>query len=108
MQRVSWIAAWLLCISTLVGAGQVESRIVHFPKDGAVGRLMIRGIDSGQHFTILPGWELLGQAQGDVAIPPDKELRLEVYTDATDISFISELKPEDLQALSLARTNILD
>lgn len=96
------------CFTVCIQAEQNSPRIVHFPEDQAVGRLMIRDIGPGQHYTVLFGWELLGQAQGDVIIPEGKELKLEIYRDITDISFISKIKPNDLESLSLSRTNIVD
>ncbi|MFB0555171.1 MAG: hypothetical protein ACETWQ_17825 [Phycisphaerae bacterium] len=108
MKRGLVIAFCFFCFTICVEAEQIGSRIVHFPKDKAVGRLMIRDINSGRRFTILSDWELLDQAQGDVIIPTGKELKLEVYRDATDISYLSDLGWEDLQALSLRGYNIFD
>ena len=108
MKRGLVIAFCFFCFTICDEAEQIGSRIVHFPKDKAVGRLMIRDINSGRRFTILSDWELLDQAQGDVIIPTGKELKLEVYRDAKDISYLSDLGWEDLQALSLRGSNIFD
>jgi Leucine-rich repeat (LRR) protein len=108
MKQLLIISFSFFYVTVCIQAEQSDPRTVHFPKDQAVGRLMIRDIGSGQHYTLLLSWELLGQAQGDVTIPAGKELRLEVYRDVTDISFISKIKPNDLEALSLSRTNIVD
>ncbi len=56
----------------------------------------------------LPGWILIGQAQGDINIPIDQNLRLEVYEDSTDVSFLCDLGPNDIQVLFLQDTKILD
>lgn len=93
-------------------AEQSGFRVVHFPEDHAVGRLKVRDANSldEEYRTLLsmPGWIILDQAQGDVKVPDGKYLKLEVYRDITDISFISKLKSHDLAALSLSETNIVD
>jgi len=108
MKRELIIAFCSFCLTICVQAEQIGSRIVHFPKDRAFGRLMIRDIDPGKRSKFHYGWELLGQAQGDVIIPAGKQLRLEVYREETDISFISELQPDYFESLSLSGTNIAD
>ena len=108
MKRAPIVVICFFLFTSCVQAEQIGSRIVQFPKDKAVGRLMIRDVDPSQRSTFRSGWELIDQAQGDVTIPAGKQLRLEVYQDVTDISFISELKPNDLESLSLSRTNIVD
>ncbi len=108
MKRLFVVNFCFFCFTICVQAEQTGSRIVHFPKDRACGRLMIRDIDPNQRSKLLYGWELLGQAQGDVTIPAGKQLRLEVFRDETDISFISELGSGDLESLSLGQTDIVD
>ena len=108
MKRAPIVAFCFFFFTNCVQAEQIGSRIVHFPKDKAVGRLMIRNVDPGRRSVFRSGWELIDQAQGDVTVPQGKQLRLEVYRDATDISFIPELKPSDLDSLSLRSTNIVD
>ena len=108
MKRAHIVAFCFFFFTTCVQAEQIASRIVHFPKDKALGRLMIRDVDPNQRSAFMSGWELMDQAQGDVTVPTGKQLRLEVYRDVTDISFISELKPSDLESLSLSGTNIID
>jgi len=102
----------LFCISTCAAVEQVGQRIVQFPKDRAVGRLKLRDTssddDSDRGLLSLPGWVLLGQAQGDVSVPGGKDLSLEVYRDVTDFSFLADLKPNDLQVLILSHKEISD
>ena len=90
----------------------VKARILHFPEDRAVGDLKVRDArpdeDWDRGYLSLPGWALLGRAQGDVSIPAGEELRLEVSGDVTDFSFLAELKPNDLQALLLSHSKISD
>jgi type II secretory pathway component GspD/PulD (secretin)/Leucine-rich repeat (LRR) protein len=89
-----------------------RTRIVHFPDDRTVGNLKLRdtrpdiGWDRG--YLSLPGWALLGPAQGDVSVPAGEDLRLEVSGDVTDFSFLSDLKPNNLQVLILSNKKISD
>lgn len=108
MKQLHIIIFYFFCFTTCIQAEQTGARIVHFPKDRPVGRLMIRDKNPNQRPRFKYGWELSGQAQGDVTIPTGKQLRLEVYEDAMDITFISELRPNDLESLSLNRTNLVD
>lgn len=93
-------------------AEQAGFRVVHFPKDRAVGRLKVwdgaSDTDFDRGMLSLPGWVLIGQAQGDVNVPVGKDLRLEVYEDAADFSFLAALKPDDVQVLLLRSREILD
>ena len=98
----------VFCLTTFIQAEQANSRIIHFAKDEAVGRLLIRDANTTEPYNLIPSWELLNQAQGDINIPAGKEIKLEVYENSSDISFLSELGPNDLQAISLKRTNFLD
>ena len=112
MKQLLCIFIWLFCILNSAVAEQSGFRVVHFPKDHAVGRLKIKDANllDEEYRTLLSmtGWVILDQAQGDVKVPVGKILRLEVYRDVTDISFISKLKSHDLTALSLSETNIVD
>ncbi len=108
MRRTLITAIVLFYLATNVAADQVGSHVVHFPEDRAVGRLMIRDANFGQPFTTVFVWDVLCQAQGEATVPAGKELKLEVYRDETDISFLSELGANDLQGLSLRRTALFD
>lgn len=101
----------LFCISTCAAVEQVGPRIVQFSKDRAVGRLKIRDAcsnDTGRSMLQLQGWIFLDKAQGDVNVPVGKDLRLEVYEDVADFSFLAALKPDDLQVLMLRGKGIAD
>ncbi|MHC4115901.1 MAG: hypothetical protein ACYSWO_00190 [Planctomycetota bacterium] len=104
------ILSLVLCTSSL--AEQLPARIVNFPKDRAVGRLKVRDMtshDGARESLLRPlGWKLLGQAQGEMIVPAQKECRLEIYRDSVDISFLSRLGANDLDVLSLRETDILD
>jgi hypothetical protein len=52
-------------------------------------------------------WEAWGNAQGAVAVPTGRELRLNVTPQAsTDLSPLATLKPDDLQYLQLSSTRV--
>ncbi len=112
MKRALCIAIWLFCISRFAAAEQVRLRVVHFPKEQAVGSLKIRDVSSDDYsdrgLLSRAGWALLGQAQGDIQVPTGRDLRLEVYREATDFSFLANLKPNDLQVLYLSLGQVFD
>jgi len=112
MKQSLCIIIWLFSVLNSAVAEQPGLRVVHFPKDHAVGRLKVRDANSQDEdyrsLLSMSGWVILDQAQGDVKVPAGKYLRLEVYRNVTDISFISKLKPNDLESLSLSETNIVD
>ncbi len=89
-----------------------RTRIVHFPDDRTVGNLKLRDtrpdIDWGRGYLSRPGWALLGPTRGDASVPAGEDLRLEVSGDVTDFSFLSDLKPNDLQVLMLSNKKISD
>lgn len=52
-------------------------------------------------------WEPLGEARGIITVPEGKELRLIVNPQAaSDLSPLSELRPDDLQYLQLSSTRV--
>jgi len=75
-----------------------EKRTIHFPKDRSIGELYVRNRDfpTGRYFS-----EWLGQAKGDVTVPADKFVRLDVSEDAWQggMPFVG-LKPDDIQELN--------
>jgi len=82
-----------------------ETRVVHFPSDKSIG--LLYAVD--REFRIDPTWqwlfnwepEFLGEARGDVAVPVDKMLRLDVTEDAwKGGSALADLRPDDIQMLS--------
>jgi len=88
-----------------------DIRIVHFPKDRAVGTLKVRiarmDEESDRGLLSPSGWILFHQAaQGDVNVHASIELRLEVSEDVTDFSFLADLEPNDLEVLTLSHTKI--
>jgi|GEM_PF-1584377 len=87
--------------------GVSEGRVVHFPADRSLGRLMVR--DEGAYVHWNEGWEPLGDARGTVHVPVGKQLRLEVSREAAkDLSPLANLKPDDLYYVMLWRTQARD
>ncbi len=79
---------------------EVETRVIHFPKDRSMGLVHV-----GELRTLDPlwwqGWEIAGEAQGDVRVPINKEVRLDISTEASeDISPLAALGPDDIQAIT--------
>jgi hypothetical protein len=89
------------------------TRVVHFPRDRSLGRLMIRDATVKRHIDTFHYWvvnndsygfgtEYLGEAKGDVTVPAGKRLALFVNKAAwRDLSPLSELRPNDLYRLIL-------
>jgi len=89
---------------------RLKERIVHFPTDRSLGKLMIQDANATRNIQTFFHWtqtgdsdlEYLGQAQGSVTVPAGKRLVLYVSQDAwRDLSPLSNLKPDDLYTLSI-------
>jgi len=82
-----------------------SSRVIHFPKDRSLGKVLIAN-PHNMSFTVnheTNPWKFAGLAQGKVEIPANTIARLEVAKEALrDLSPLSKLRPDDLQSLSLA------
>jgi len=79
------------------GLGTRQVRVVHFPADRSLGTLYIRDIGSENWYE---DWERLAEAKGPVTIARNKEVKLEVSTEAAaDISPLAKLRTDDLQML---------
>ena len=88
----------------------LPERIVHFPGDRTLGKLMIQDAGAKRHIKSFcyrtdagdTEWEYLGQARGDVTVPPGKRLALYVAQAAwKDLSPLLRLKPGDLHMLTI-------
>jgi peroxiredoxin/Leucine-rich repeat (LRR) protein len=80
-----------------------ESRVLHFPKDKSMGRVMFQHVNAKETLYDFHSWiqNEYQQAQGDVIVPPGKEAALFLYEDSfRDLSPLSNLKPDDLFMLS--------
>ncbi|MBX7259435.1 MAG: hypothetical protein K1Y02_23955 [Candidatus Hydrogenedentes bacterium] len=82
-------------------------RVVQFPADRSVGELTVRDWTHDPSFRVSEEnpWVGLGQAKGEVTVPPGKELRLQVMPDdVLDLSPLARLGAHDLQAIYLGNT----
>lgn len=97
------------------GANKSATRVLHFPKDRSLGRIMVQNVNTKReiqtfHYWInTPDWlgndEYIGEARGSVVIPAGKRVKLVVNEGAGgDLSALSRLKPNDLYSLTLARS----
>ena len=82
-------------------------RVLHFPRDRSMGRLMIDVGAIANPCALSNGhgyyqWEYSGEAQGDVAVPTGKRLQLHVAKAAmTNLSALRQLGPNDLYMLTI-------
>jgi hypothetical protein len=80
------------------------ARFVRFPSSHTMGALFVRRIFAESDYA---PWESVGNAQGVVAVPVGKELRLNVTPQAsTDLSPLAALHPDDVQYLQLSSTRV--
>ncbi len=81
-------------------------RVVRFPANKSLGSLHIR--DDNISWLSFKPWEPLCDAKGYVVVPPGKALLLDMAdrTDDNDFSSLAALRPQDLQALVVQRTNM--
>lgn len=81
-------------------------RVVRFPANKSLGSLHIR--DDNTSWLLFKPWQPLCDAKGYVVVPPSKALLLDMTerTDDIDFSSLAALRPQDLQALVVQRTNI--
>jgi internalin A len=89
-------------------AAQGETRVIHFPADRSLGRLMIQDANSTRKITYWFHWagngesphEYLCEAQGDVQVPAGKRLCLEICSKAVnDLAALERLGPDDLYSI---------
>ncbi len=86
-------------------AAALPPRQVRFPADRSLGVLWMRDREfDPENYAF---WEQVGEARGIISIPSDKELRLIVNPQAaTDLSPLSQLRPDDIQYLQLSSTRV--
>ena len=76
-----------------------QERVIHFPPDRSMGMLSVLDLDNPDSEMEL---EEISKAQGNITVPMGKYLSLTVSDEAvTDLSYLSKLKPNDLQSLHL-------
>ena len=78
-----------------------DMRVLHFPKDYAVGELIERLSGDGPD-----SWTSFGEARGPIGVPPDMQLGL--WYDVDDLSPLAALQPDDLYSLNLITTTVRD
>jgi hypothetical protein len=83
-----------------------DGRVVRFPANKSLGSLHIRDVNTS--WLSFEPWQPLCDAKSYVVVPPGKALLLDMTERTDDIDFLSlaALRPQDLQALVVQRTNI--
>jgi Leucine-rich repeat (LRR) protein len=101
-----------------VAAAQVRKtaapgeRVLRFPPDRSLGRLLVyRGPVADPYDppatceNALRPWKFLAEARGDVAVPANKLVRLDVgMKNLKDVTHLKRLKPDDLDSLVITGT----
>ena len=109
---VVFVGFGAVCALGETAGAEGKERILHFPKERSLGRIMVVDADierriqpfysSGDGINWYQQGEYLGEAQGDVVIPAGKMAGLFLYKSAfEDLSPLSELKPDDLYMLTI-------
>lgn len=89
-------------------AAQGQTRVIRFPADKSLGRLMIQDANATRKLTYWFHWtgngesprEYLCEAQGEVHMPTGKRLSLEISSEAVnDLSALEQLGPDDLYSI---------
>jgi Leucine-rich repeat (LRR) protein len=81
-----------------------KKRILVFPEDRSVGTVWVRERGSSDYRDDMDAakWEKVSEARSRVEIGGDRDVKLQVEkADRTDLSFLKNLKADDLYALSL-------
>ncbi|MHC4463921.1 MAG: leucine-rich repeat domain-containing protein, partial [Planctomycetota bacterium] len=72
------------------------TKVLHFPADRSLGKLFVEDKSDG--------WNFIGPAQGDVVVPADRNIKLQINfrePRPIDLSGLSKLGPSDIHELSL-------
>jgi hypothetical protein len=72
------------------------TKVLHFPADHSVGKLFVEDESDD--------WSFIGPAQGEVVVPPNRNIKLTINLVGPrpdDLSGLSELGPSDLHELSI-------
>lgn len=75
--------------------GNELAKVLVFPKDENLGTVYLRRTGAPER----EPWERVANAQGKVGIPPNQDVKLQLET--YHITPLQELKPDDIQVLSL-------
>jgi Leucine-rich repeat (LRR) protein len=88
---------------------QEQTRVVHFPADRSLGRLMIQDANSTRELTYWFHWadngesphEYLCEAKGDIQAPAGKRLCFNISLKAVhDLAALEQLRPDDLYSIN--------
>ena len=86
---------------------QPPARVLHFPADRSLGQVMERDDNYKHHIDTFynwtgeyESWQYLGEAQGDIAIPRNKHVKLTINKSAlADLSPLLNLGSDDIHTL---------
>ncbi len=91
-------------------AARPGERVLHFPTDRAMGVVYWRPASDRFMYALYDKeWKRLGDAQGEVRVPANADVKLAVSKAAsTDLSGLDALAPGDIQVLGLDATDVDD
>ena len=97
------------CFMSSAGISPNQTRVLEFPSDRSIGFVYIREFTAHGNESEKVTWEYLGKARGELHVPINKEVRLNINIDAVkDLSPLELLEPNAVYALKLPRTQIDD
>ncbi|MCH7780183.1 MAG: hypothetical protein IH848_04995, partial [Acidobacteria bacterium] len=91
-----------------------QKRLLKFPADKAVGMVYTRprradGYGIFHTFNTFNNWKRFGVARGDVRVPANADVRLDITRDSsTNLSFLDKLSPDAIQTMLLTNTRVDD
>jgi len=99
-----------------------QTRTLTFPQRRSIGTLYSAPIAQPEEWELLTQvrglvvapenepihWELLDEARGNVTVPPGAKLKLKVSRDAEGIAALEELAADDIHALDLGHSAVVD
>lgn len=91
-------------------SNQEQPRVLHFPADRSLGKIMICEpipevpVEGFHHWIRGEEWRYLGQARGDVSVPANRWIRLDVHRQESwhDLSPLLELRADDLYQFTVS------
>ncbi|HEX7379707.1 MAG TPA: hypothetical protein VF278_21465 [Pirellulales bacterium] len=97
--------------SNLSGEEGSARRTLHFPSDRAVGTLFLRLPEAkpSAYSMYGNGWIVMRKTRGDVRVPAQALVRLDVGKAASgDLAWLDAFEPDDIQGVSLDTTDVND
>ncbi len=81
---------------------ELQERTIRFPEARSLGSLYTASMNEPA-----TAWDFLSEARGDVTLPADKEIRLEVTrANASDLASLKQLPPEALQSVAFEEVEV--